>query len=120
MENKELNKRLAELIGWTDIEDADKLMMGVKPANGEKRGYGLVPNWCDHWSEIGPLAAEYEIDVIYINDGVCGVWGRERRSWEPYQVGWQDMSLDEMREVRSKATRMALVRAIIAKLDHMK
>lgn len=74
MQNQEeviaANKRLAELLGWTNLIDAGGALVGTPPDGAaESRGQAMVPNWAGDWAAAGPLVAEYRVDLEWSHDG---------------------------------------------------
>lgn len=74
----EAQKRLAELRGWTNIEDAGGALVGTPPDGAHaSRGQAMVPQWCSDWNACGPLMVEYgcypseEPDALF---GVPRIW----------------------------------------------
>ncbi|AYM76920.1 hypothetical protein D9M09_14765 [Janthinobacterium agaricidamnosum] len=68
MQNQEnkiaANKRLAELLGWSNIAEVNGALIGTPPAGAaESRGQALVPDWASDWAAAGPLAVEYNIVI---------------------------------------------------------
>lgn len=56
------NRRLAGLLGWTDIVEVDGALLGSPPAGApECRGQAQVPDWAGDWRHAGPLLARFEI-----------------------------------------------------------
>jgi hypothetical protein len=59
---KELNKRLAELLGWTNIVPAGGALLGTPPGGAvNSRGQAAVPDWEGDWRACGPLIGEGRI-----------------------------------------------------------
>lgn len=55
-----LNRKLAELLGWTDIQAAGFSLMGTPPWwAGNSRGQAMVPDWEGSWSACGPLMVRH-------------------------------------------------------------
>lgn len=55
-----LNRQLAELLGWTNIEPAGFSLMGTPPWwAGNSRGQAMVPDWEGSWSACGPLMVRH-------------------------------------------------------------
>lgn len=92
------NKRLAELLGWSNIAEVNGALIGKPPAGAaESRGQALVPDWMGDWSAAGPLLAQFEISLLFMSTGVgAGAIG------ELYSQHDGD---------RSKAARVAIVKA---------
>lgn len=105
------NKRLAELLGWTKIAEVNGALIGTPPAGAaESRGQALVPDWMGDWAAAGPLAAEYQVDVLHNWGSVHGRWGAGANCATRVAV-------DHMADDRDAATRMALTLAVTAKLE---
>jgi len=65
------NKRLAELLGWTNIVEVGGALVGTPPAGAAaSRGQALVPDWVGDWTAAGPLLAQFEIRLMPISAGV--------------------------------------------------
>lgn len=55
-----LNRKLAELLGWTDIQAAGFSLMGTPPWwAGNSRGQAMVPDWEGSWAACGPLMVRH-------------------------------------------------------------
>ena len=105
------NKRLAELLGWANIVEVGGSLLGTPPAGeAESRGQALVMDWAGDWAAIGPLAAEYQVDVLHNWGSVHGRWGAGANCATRVAV-------DHMADDRDAATRMALTLAVTAKLE---
>lgn len=71
----ELNSRLAELLGWTNVVDAGGALLDRLPGGAENsRDQAAVPDWAGDWAHAGPLAMQLEIAVTPASSGV-GVGG---------------------------------------------
>lgn len=58
------NKRLAELLGWSNIVEVGGALVGSPPAGAaESRGQALVPDWAGDWAAAGPLAVAYDVAI---------------------------------------------------------
>jgi hypothetical protein len=54
------NRRLAQLLGWTNIFDVGGALLGTPPAGESScRGQAKVPNWSGDWRDCGPLMVEH-------------------------------------------------------------
>jgi hypothetical protein len=105
----ELNKRLAELLGWQNIFDAGGTLIGRPPGGAENsRDQAAVPDWAGSWAAAGPLIAAHQIDVLHNVGSVHGSWG-----WG--QFVRLAVSPDDGN--RDAATRLALTRAVADKLE---
>lgn len=70
----ELNKRLAELLGWTNLFDAGGTLIGCPPGGAaNSRDQAAVPNWAGDWAATGPLSAECRIDLEWAHDGSSAI-----------------------------------------------
>ena len=105
------NKRLAELLGWTNIAELNGALIGTPTAGvAESRGQALVPDWAGDWMAIGPLVAEHQVDVLHSWGSVHGRWGAGANCATR-------MTVDHIADDRDAATRMALTLAVAAKLE---
>ena len=56
----ELNRRLAELLGWTELFNAGGAWLGRPPGGSQKsREQARVPDWTGDWAACGPLLSRY-------------------------------------------------------------
>jgi hypothetical protein len=56
-----LNRQLAELLGWTLIEQAGQSLIGTPPWwAGNSRGQAGIPDWEADWSVCAPLMVKYQ------------------------------------------------------------
>lgn len=110
LENKiAANKRLAELLGWTSLVEVGGSLLGTPPAGAaESRGQALVPDWAGDWAAAGPLSTEHEIDLLHNWSSVNAVWAHGKQAREVIEI-----EIDN----RDDGTRLAIVRAVIAKLE---
>lgn len=54
------NRRLAELLGWTEIVDAGDALLGTPPGRTlHSRDQAKVPDWTGDWNACGPLMVQY-------------------------------------------------------------
>jgi hypothetical protein len=89
-----LNRRPAELTGWTNIIELGGALLGTPPAGEPQcRSQALVPDWAGDWSACGPLL------------GAHGDW----------QYGSESARVNA--DGRDSATRRVIVAAVIAKLE---
>lgn len=59
-DNMAANRRLAELMGWTEIFDVGGALLGMPPGgNPASRDQAKVPDWTGDWQACGPLMMEY-------------------------------------------------------------
>jgi len=55
-----INRRLAELLGWTEIVNVGGAWLGRPPGGSPRsRDQALVPDWSGDWAACGPLLARY-------------------------------------------------------------
>jgi hypothetical protein len=60
MTGMDANRRLAELLGWTDIFDVGGALLGTPPGgNPASRDQAKVPDWVSDWNACGPLMVQY-------------------------------------------------------------
>lgn len=105
------NKRLAELLGWTNLVEVDGALLGMPPTGAaESRGQALVPDWAGDWAAIGSLAAEHQVDVLHNWESVHGRWGAAANCAVRVAV-------DHIADDRDAATRMAVTLAVAAQLE---
>jgi hypothetical protein len=105
----ETERRLAELLGWTDIVDVPPCMVG-RPPNGhpECRGQAMVPRWCRDWGACGPLMVEHQVEPMYFRDFVV---------MEIHGVNADCDAHYKNHEDRDTAVRYAIVQSVIALLE---
>lgn len=87
----ELNKRLAELLGWQNIFDAGGTLIGRPPGGAENsRDQAAVPNWAGNWAAAGPLAMVMSIRVDPMSSGVDagGFFERYRDHTDVHCAAW--------------------------------
>jgi hypothetical protein len=54
------NRRLAELLGWTEIFDVGGALLGMPPGgNPASRDQARVPDWVGDWNACGPLMMQF-------------------------------------------------------------
>jgi hypothetical protein len=64
------NKRLAELLGWTNIVEVGGALVGAPPTGASaSRGQAMVPDWLGDWAAAGQLICEYRVDLEWSHDG---------------------------------------------------
>jgi len=108
----ELNRRLAELLGWTALFNAGGAWLGRPPdATYKSRYEAKAPDWCGDWVACGPLQAQYV---------------RRLRAW-PHRVlvgvapggpDGYDVMLDRSEgETGEQLLRRTIVTAVIAHLE---
>lgn len=62
--NLEANRKLAGLLGWTNIVEVAGALLGTPPpGEPECRGQAQVPDWVGDWRACGPLQSEHRITV---------------------------------------------------------
>lgn len=60
MTELDANRRLAELLGWTDIFDVGGALLGMPPGGSPaSRDQAKVPDWVNDWSACGPLMIQF-------------------------------------------------------------
>ncbi len=109
----ELNKRLAELLGWENLFDAGGTLIGRPPGGAENsRDQAAVPDWCGDWAAAGPLMVECRIDLE---------WTHHNRSVMTFvnTAAMYEKFTDRFGADRppTVAATSAIVRAAIAKLE---
>lgn len=113
MTARTLNRRLAEITGWTNIIELGGALLGTPPAGEpECRGQAKVPDWEGDWRDCGPLMVEHD---VYPDDLDCD---------QKLRAGyWEDMGhvaiVVDIADHPSKeqAARYVVVLAVIAKLE---
>lgn len=102
-----LNRRLATLLGWSNIIETGGALLGTPPP-GEYcvRNQCRVPDWAGDWRDCGPLIGEHHIHLE------CPVFRVEARC---NHGGWVEVEMGDI--TRDEATRQAIVSAVIAKLE---
>jgi len=56
------NKTLAQLLGWTNIEEMGGALLGLPPpGKPHSRGQAMVPDWANSWEHCGKLMSEYKV-----------------------------------------------------------
>lgn len=66
------NRRLAELLGWTNIVDVGNALLGMPPwAIPNARGQCQVPNWAGSWKDAGPLVTKYRLQITSMSTCVA-------------------------------------------------
>jgi hypothetical protein len=104
-----LNRRLAELTGWTNIIELGGALLGTPPAGQPQcRGQAEVPNWAGDWRDCGPLMSTYRIDVEQNRGSVIA-------SHDCHRTLCRQVVGDE--DFRDAAGRLAIIEAVIAKLE---
>ncbi|MGV8869287.1 MAG: hypothetical protein ACOH2S_20395 [Janthinobacterium svalbardensis] len=104
------NKRLAELLGWTNIVEVDGALLGMPPAGAaESRGQALVPDWAGDWAAIGPLIGQFKMSVGFTGlDAVATA--------RDYEKGAAFEAIAD-HPTADAAVRVAIVRTIIHALE---
>lgn len=104
------NRRLAELLGWTDLFEVPGAILGTPPAGlPAGRGQARVPDWAGDWRDCGPLIAEYRMTL----GGTALDAVARCRSFEvaPGAAAFADFDTDDA------AVRAAIVAAVVSKLE---
>ena len=58
------NKRLAELLGWSNLIEVGGALVGTPPAGAAaSRGQGMVPDWLGDWKAAAPLLVQFSMSV---------------------------------------------------------
>ena len=63
----EAELQLAIALGWTNLVDAGRTLVGTPPGGGtNSRGQAAVPRWTRDWNACGPLLSAYNmaLDVM--------------------------------------------------------
>jgi hypothetical protein len=108
----DLNRRLATLLGWADIIELGGALLGTPPAGeAQSRGQALVPNWAGDWRHCGPLSTEHQVDTLHNWTSVIAKWAVD---------GWRKTAVTDLEDgsdTRDDAARLAIVSAVISKLE---
>lgn len=102
------NRRLAQLLGWTNFENVGGAWLGTPPASEPQcRGQAKVPDWTGDWNACGPLMAQHIRRMkLWPHRGVVGT----------SSVG-DDMMRDRSGEGDDASVRRLIVEAAIAELE---
>lgn len=102
------NRRLAEILGWTEIFDVGGALLGNPPlGEPEGRGQARVPDWTGDWSYCGPLLIAHinSLDIAQCFVSVSGPKGF-------------DLTVSaRAAQTKDEAARDVIVRGVIAKLE---
>ena len=104
------NRRLAELLGWTDLFEVSGAILGTPPEGPPAgRNHGAVPDWTGDWRACGPLLAAHRMTL----GGTALDAVARCRSFEgaPGAAAFADFNTDDA------AVRAAIVAAVVAKLE---
>lgn len=102
-----LNRRLATLLGWTNIIEVPGALLGRPPEGSpESRDQCLVPNWEGDWRDCGPLGSKYRISVEH-GDVTARAWFRH---------GYTTIRIGAFGD-RDATARRAIVARVIAILE---
>jgi hypothetical protein len=113
MKNLEANRRLAGLLGWTNIVEVAGALLGTPPVGSpESRGQAKVPDWAGDWRECGPLSSEHQIDVRHNKENISLRWSKTC-------LGEYGL-ITNIEESRDATTRLAIVYAVGSKLESTK
>lgn len=105
------NRRLAELLGWTDIFDVGGALLGTPPPGMPSgRNQAKVPDWTGDWRDCGPLLAAYRMTVGRTSLDAMATCASFDRS--PPGIA----AFDE-HESEDAAVRHAVVAALVGKLE---
>ncbi|MGK5020730.1 hypothetical protein [Janthinobacterium sp. LB2P10] len=104
------NKRLAELLGWTNIVEVGGALVGTPPAGAAaSRGQALVPDWLGDWAAAGPMIGQFKMSVGFTGiDAVATARDYEKGAAFEAIAG---------HATADAAARVAIVRAIISALE---
>jgi hypothetical protein len=111
--NMTANRRLAELLGWTDIFDIGGALLGTPPPGAPAcRNQAKVPDWTGDWRDCGPLLVEHLRRLT--------IWPHRSTACAPSSA--PAGVLDWMRErgpgeTGDDVTRQVVVEAVIAALE---
>lgn len=110
-EKTDLNRRLAPLLGWTNIIELGGALLGTPPAGQPHcRGQAQVPNWAGDWRDCGPLIGQYGMSVGRTAlDAIATC-----RGLDLYGPGIEAFADHESEDA---AMRSAIVSSVIAKLE---
>lgn len=104
------NRRLAELLGWTELFEVPGAILGAPPAGQPAgRGQAKVPDWTGDWRDCGPLLAQHRMSL----DGTAlDAVARCR----PYEAPVGTAAYADF-DTEDAAVRAAVVAAVVAKLE---
>jgi len=104
----DLNRRLAELLGWTELEVRNGFVFGRRPGCQDEVA---TPDWLGDWRACGPLQAQYVRRLrTWSHRAVIGV--------TPSSPGEHDVVLDRGQgESADQLLRRSIVAAVIAHLE---
>lgn len=121
----EKRKRLAELLGWTNIELGDflgiKTWMGCPPDTvAGTTATMMIPDWIGDWDDIGELMIDGRITPTFSSDKAnihVVIWPEYR----PGEVGTAIVIVVDIDDHSSTTTafHFAVVTAAIAQLEHI-
>lgn len=104
------NRRLAVLLGWTELFEVPGAILGAPPAGQPAgRGQARVPDWTGDWRACGPLLAQHRMSL----DGTAlDAVARCR----PYEAPVGTAAYADF-DTEDAAVRAAIVAAVVAKLE---
>lgn len=74
-----LNRRIAELRGWTNLAQIDGSHYAGTPPDCPPEDRRLIPNWLKDWTETGPLLDELVMGIKPLDDINLG-----------HEINWHD------------------------------
>jgi hypothetical protein len=104
------NRRLAELLGWTEIVEFSGMLLGIPPgASGPD--LGPVPDWTGDWRDCGPLMVEHIRRMrLWPHRGIVGTTPSDPQEYDLVRNC-------EKGESRDECTRRLIVDAVILQLE---
>jgi hypothetical protein len=111
-----LNRRLATLLGWSNIIELGGALLGTPPAGEPQcRNQAVVPNWAGDWRYCGPLMVEHDCyPEMYQGEIIVQPPRPPNRHWPPVYRAPRAVGL---RLAKSDGALLAIVSAVIAKLE---
>lgn len=106
------NRRLAELLGWTELFKVGGAWLGRPPGGCQKsRDQAKVPDWTGDWRDCGPLMVEHIRRMrLWPHRGIVGTTPSDPQEY--------DLVRDRERgESRDECTRRLIVDAVILQLE---
>jgi len=108
------NRRLAGLLGWTNIVDVGNALLG-KPTwvCDNSRDQVKIPDWAGDWACCGPLIAEYLIEVTHVTAEIIHM-----QEVSASIKGWKAAKMVGcMGQDWNPGTRLCIVNAVCTKLE---